>query len=303
MESVFITGASGCVGHYVVEQLEDNYQLYLLVRNPDNLLFDPLDKENIEIIHEDLDNISSQADILSKVDYCIHIATAWGGDHTKRINVERTHEMFNLLDENKIKRVIYFSTASILGRDTKVLPEAERYGTDYIRTKSLCYQKLPETDLYEKIVTVFPTLVFGGDDRHPRSHLTRGLPAFKKFAWLIGRIKIDMGFHFIHAEDIAKIVKHLMKKENPDKKYVMGNNAITFGDFTRKAARYFGYNIGWQIKISPSFIFKLLKLIRAEVSEWDRFCVEYKNFVYPVVNCPSLGIPSNYSKVEEVISD
>ncbi|MDE5120331.1 MAG: SDR family oxidoreductase, partial [Trichodesmium sp. St19_bin1] len=36
---IFITGASGCIGHYIVEFLIQNthHELYLLVRNPDKL--------------------------------------------------------------------------------------------------------------------------------------------------------------------------------------------------------------------------------------------------------------------------
>jgi len=42
-ESIFITGASGCVGHYVVDQLKKKYQLFLLVRNPEKLKYNPND--------------------------------------------------------------------------------------------------------------------------------------------------------------------------------------------------------------------------------------------------------------------
>jgi nucleoside-diphosphate-sugar epimerase len=302
-EKIFITGASGCVGHYLVEELRDNYQLYLLVRTPGKLKFDPERYENIEIIHDDLDNISRYGELLRNMDYCIHIATAWGGEGTERINVQRVHELFSLLSEDKVKRVIYFSTASILGRDMELLPEAEEFGTDYIRTKSLCFQRLPELKIYNKIVTVFPTLVFGGDSEHPFSHLTRSLPMLKKLSWLVGRININVQFHFIHAEDIAKIVSYLLTIENPQRKYVMGNPQISFGEFSRKAARYFGRKINWQLKFKPESIYKFLQLIRADISEWDHFCMEYRDFVYPVVNCSSLGLKSRYSTVEEVVSD
>lgn len=303
MKKVFITGASGCVGHYVVDNLADDYQLYLLVRNPDKLLFDPGEKDNIEIIKDDLDNIASHKELLEKVDYCIHIATAWGGEGTERINVHRAHQLFELLNGDRIKRIIYFSTASILGRDMGLLPEAEVYGTDYIKTKSKCFRTLPDCKNYDKIVTVFPTLVFGGDQEHPFSYLTRALPVLKRYAWLIGRIHLDIAFHFIHAEDIARIVRYIMETSEVEKKYVMGNKAVTFGEFTRRAARYFGYKIGWQLKLSPETLYRIGKLFRVDISDWDRFCVEYKNFTYPVVNCPKLGLPSRYSSIEEVISD
>jgi nucleoside-diphosphate-sugar epimerase len=303
MQSVFITGASGCVGHYVVDVLAEDYQLYLLVRNPDKLLFDPSKYRNINIIHDDLDNISRHRELLAGVDYCIHIATAWGGEDIERINVHRVHELFDLLNEEYIKRIIYFSTASILGREMELLPEAERYGTDYIKTKSRCFRGLSDCRLYDKIVTVFPTLVFGGDQKHPFSNVSKGLPLLKRLSWLTGRINLDVAFHFIHAGDIARIVRYLIKTPDVKKNYVLGNSAITFGEFTKKAAKYFGYKINWQFKLSPKVIYQLLKIIGARMSDWDRFCIEYNNFVYPVTNCRSLGLPDRYSSVEELIRD
>ncbi len=303
MESVFITGASGCVGHYVVENLAGDYRLYLLVRNPDKLLFNHRDYDNIEIIHDDLDNISQYKEILGKVDYCIHVATAWGGEGTERINVHRVHQLFDLLSNKHLKRIIYFSTASILGRNMELLPEAETCGTDYIKTKSKCFRNLPNCKNYDKIVTVFPTLVFGGDQKHPFSYLTQSLPNLKRYSWLLGRINLNIGFHFIHAEDISKIVRYLMETKEVEKKYVMGNDAITFGEFTKRTAHYFGYKIGWQIKLAPETVYRIGKAFRVDMSDWDRFCVEYKDFTYPAINCPSLGLPSRYSTVEEVLSD
>ncbi|MFN6198841.1 MAG: NAD-dependent epimerase/dehydratase family protein, partial [Dolichospermum sp.] len=39
---ILVTGASGCIGHYITEALiqNTNYELYLLVRNPDKLQID-----------------------------------------------------------------------------------------------------------------------------------------------------------------------------------------------------------------------------------------------------------------------
>ena len=82
--------------------------------------------------------------------------------------------------------MIYFSTASILNRDLQLLPEAMAYGTEYIQTKARCLAELESNPLAEKIVAVFPTLVFGcrvaPGDSHPTSYLTAGLK--EAFCWL-----------------------------------------------------------------------------------------------------------------------
>ena len=302
MDSIFITGASGCVGHYLVDQLSPDYHLYLLVRNPDRLKFNPSERKNITIIQGDLEYISEQTELLRKMDYCIHVATVWGGEQTERINVQRSHELFNLLNPEKVKRVIYFSTASIIDRNLRALKEAEEFGTKYIRTKYRCYNKLPESRIAERIVTVFPTLVFGGNEKHPYSHLTKALPIVKKYSWLLGRISIEARFHFIHAHDIAAIVRYLIEVPEVEANYVLGNEAITLGEFTRKVAKYFGYKIGWQLRLKPQTIYRLAKLFRAEISEWDKFCLKHCDFSYPVTNCHSLGIKTEYGSIEEILS-
>lgn len=303
LEKIFITGASGTVGHYLVDQLAPDYHLYLLVRNEKNLRFDPKTRENITVINASLDEIGEQAALLKTMDYCIHVATAWGGAGTERINVERSHQLFALLDPDRIKRVIYFSTASILGRDLQVLPEAEQWGTAYIKTKYKCFVKLPESTIADRIVTVFPTLVFGGDRTHPYSHLSRAIAIFRKYAWLLGRINLEARFHYIHAHDIAAIVRYLLEAAEVKDKYVLGNEAVTVGEFTQRVAKYFGHNCRWQLTLKPKTIYGLAKLLGVKISDWDRFCLNYFDFSYnEVVNGRTLGIATEYGSIEGILA-
>jgi nucleoside-diphosphate-sugar epimerase len=303
MPKVFMTGASGCVGSYLVDLLAPDYELYLLVRNPGKLKFDPGQRAGVHVIQGDMDAIGAQASVLAEMDYCIHVATAWGAEGTERVNVERVHEMFNLLNPAKVKRIIYFSTASILGRGNQLLPEAGEYGTDYIKTKYKCYTHLSECKLYDRIVTVFPTFVFGGDASHPFPHFGSDVKALRRISGLVGRMNVPIKFHFIHAQDIGKIVKFLMEQPEVGKNYVMGNEALTFGEFAKRLAHFFGHRVRWQLKITPQGVLKLAKVLRVKMDAWSRFCAEYGDFVYEVVNCKALGLESNYDTVEKVLED
>jgi nucleoside-diphosphate-sugar epimerase len=303
MPKVFMTGASGCVGSYLVDLLAPDYELYLLVRNPGKLKFDPAKRKNITVIQGDMDAIGEQASLLAEMDYCIHVATAWGGEGTERINVDRVHEMFNLLNPAKVKRIIYFSTASILGRGNQLLPEAGEFGTEYIRTKYTCYVHLRECKLYDRIVTVFPTFVFGGDENHPFPHFGADVAAIRRLSGLIGRLNVPIKFHFIHAQDIGKIVKYLMEQPKVGANYVMGNEPLTFGEFAKRLALFFGHRVRWQVKVSPQGVLKLAKILRVKMDAWSRFCAGYGDFVYETVNCRSLGMSSSYDTVEKVLED
>ncbi|HEX3044815.1 MAG TPA: NAD(P)-dependent oxidoreductase [Bacillota bacterium] len=303
MPKVFMTGASGCVGSYLVDLLAPDYELYLLVRNPGKLKFDPEKRKNITVIRGDMDSIGQQAQLLQEMDYCIHVATAWGGEGTERINVDRVEEMFNLLNPAKVKRIIYFSTASILGRGNQLLPEAGEFGTEYIRTKYICYVNLPKCKLYDRLVTVFPTFVFGGDKTHPFPHFGADVAALRRISWLIGRLNVPIKFHFIHAQDIGKIVKYLMEQPEVERNYVMGNEPLTFGEFAKRLAHFFGHPLRWQMKVSPQGVLKLAKILRVKMDAWSRFCAGYGDFVYEVVNCRLLGMKSDYDTVEKVLED
>ena len=62
-----------------------------------------------------MDDVGKFKDVFKTVDYLVHIATVWGYnlDDNLRINKTRTLEMLSYLDPKKVKRIIYFSTASI----------------------------------------------------------------------------------------------------------------------------------------------------------------------------------------------
>ncbi|XTZ12966.1 MAG: SDR family oxidoreductase, partial [cyanobacterium endosymbiont of Rhopalodia inflata] len=49
MKRIFLTGASGCIGHYMTEALiqETAHELFLLVRNPEKLQVDYKARPNI----------------------------------------------------------------------------------------------------------------------------------------------------------------------------------------------------------------------------------------------------------------
>ena len=303
MPAVFLTGATGCVGHYLIDALSPDYDLYLLVRDPARLRFDPAARGNIRVIRGDMERTQEQADVLKKVDFCIHAATSWGGKSAARVNIERAHALFSLAAQAGVKRTIYFSTASILGRGNRPLQEARRYGTDYIRTKYDCYADLSSIPRAERIITVFPTLIFGGDARHPYSHLSRSLPMLRRHAGWLGRLRSDLQFHFIHARDIARLVRRLLETDNPKREYVLGNQPLTLGQFTREAAGFFGHRINWQIPLPVKAAMVLAPLLGGEVSPWDRFQLEYGSFLYETINCPMFGLPDDLFTIRDILAD
>ncbi|BAU67114.1 NAD-dependent epimerase/dehydratase [Stanieria sp. NIES-3757] len=316
MKRIFITGASGCIGHYITERLiqETNHELFLLVRNPDKLKFDYQARSRIHILQGDLQEIEKYRDLLSnQINIAILIATAWGGaKESYDINVMKTLALLNMLNPEICKQVIYFSTASILDRNGQLLPEAEQYGTDYIRTKYQCFTKLSELEIAEKIISVFPTLVVGGNENKPVSHLSSGLPEVFRWIDLIRWLKADGSFHFIHAQDIATIVSYLVanpqvnlsqwQQKKGIKKLVLGNQPTTINEAIAEICHYLNKRIYGRIPLSIGLANLLIKVFKIQMDSWSKFSLEYRHFIYQnSVNPATFGLENYCSTIPDIL--
>ena len=144
-EIILITGASGCVGQYIANWLIENSssKLFLWVRDPKKITSINLKNPRVKVLVGDLRQPNKFKEEISKVNRVIHTATAWGDPkRAQEVNIIAVKDLLNLLNPSNIKQIIYFSTASVLDRNLKLLPEAFKYGTEYIQTKAQCFKEL-----------------------------------------------------------------------------------------------------------------------------------------------------------------
>jgi len=294
---LLITGASGCIGHYIVEALLNDtpHELFLLVRQPQKLQLNLEAYPQVHILQGSLSDIETFAALLATMDGAILVATAWGGNQDLYdINVRRNLQLMTLLDPERCQQVIYFSTASILDHQQRPLPEAETLGTGYIRTKYQCHQRLQELAIYPRITTLFPTLVFGGDKDKPYSHISAGLADVIKWMGLIRFFKADGSFHFIHARDIALVVRHLVDhptQPSSPRQYVLGNARLTANQAIEEACDYLGQRLYLRVPLSMWLADVFIRVFRVRMAAWDRFCLHYRHFSYDnAVNPASFGL-------------
>ena len=304
---IFITGASGCIGHYLVETLIENtnHELFLMMRNPAKLQVPVDQRDGIHVLQGDMREVAQFADLLKTMDTAILVATSWGDpQESYEINVEKTLEIMSLLDVDRCQQIIYFSTASILDRDNTPLKEAGEIGTDYVRTKYICHEKMQELAIAPKITTVFPTLVFGGSENKPYSHISGGLPEVAKYIGLIRFLSADGSLHYIHAKDIAEVVRHLV--DNPpgpeaSREIVIGNPATTANEIVEDISNYLGKKRYFSIPLSFALADVVIKVFNIRMAEWDRFCMAYRHFTYQDPVTPSsFGLTDNYPTIQDV---
>jgi nucleoside-diphosphate-sugar epimerase len=318
---ILITGASGCVGQHIAEQLlrDTDAQLLLWLRDPAKLSAVPADHPRITLLVGDLRDPEPHRAAIASATRIIHTATAWGDpERALQVNVVAVKAMLAATDPAVLEQVVYFSTASILNRDLELLPEAMDYGTEYIQTKAQCLERLEQHPLAERIVAVFPTLVFGGrvdgSGPFPTSYLTAGLKEGARWLWLAKWLRADASFHFIHAADIARVCVYLATnphQPNPEpgqgavRRLVLGQPAVTVNDTVKRLCRWrrswwppLGIDLqGWLIE-------GLIKLLRIEVNAWDRFSIRQRHFVHEPISPPErFGMVSHAPTLEAVFED
>lgn len=302
MRRILITGASGCIGHYVTEALaaDPGLELFLLVRDPQKVRLDPRWRSGVTVVPGDMREIARFADLLKTVHVAILAATAWGGPEADEINVTRTLELLHLLDPRVCGQVFYFSTASVLSRENRPLPEAGRYGTRYIRSKYELLRRLPQVPVAEAITVLSPTLVFGGDAEKPHSFLSSDLRPFVKWLNMARFLSIDGSFHFIHARDVAQVVRHLL--HHPElggslRTLVLGQEALTFDQAVEEICGALDKRIYFRIPIPASFLTGVAPLFQRHLAAgeaaWGAFCLRYRHFRHDhPVNPATFGLPS-----------
>ncbi|MEL7083986.1 MAG: NAD(P)-dependent oxidoreductase [Cyanobacteria bacterium P01_A01_bin.3] len=306
LRNIFITGASGCIGHYVIEALlsEPDLHLYLLIRNRGKLLLHWTDIQGgrVTLVDGDMLTIEKHEPLLKQMDMVIHLAAAWGGDDVARaVNVTKTLELFNLLDRDRCQKILYFSTASLLDRDNRPVEVASEAGTAYIRTKFEMLMRRGQIKLRDRTITIFPTLVFGGDEFHPYSHISSGLTDITRWIFLIRFFKAEGSFHFLHAFDIAQVTRHLLMSLVQTGDWVLGNPELHVNDCIEQISHYYDKPVYFRIPLPVRFARKVAPYFGARLSPWDDYCIEHRYFTHKVVNPSTFQVPTQFPDVNSIL--
>jgi nucleoside-diphosphate-sugar epimerase len=306
---ILITGASGCIGHYITERLiqNTNHELFLIVRNINKLGFDINARSGIHVLQADLREIDQFTELFKTINIAILAATSWGGKpEVYQVNVDSTLKILKSLDLETCEQVLYFSTASVLGRNNQPLKEAGEIGTDYIKSKYDClHQILQIFDSLPPLRILYPTLVFGGDQNKPVSHLSSGIPEVTKWLSLIRWFKAEGSFHFIHGADIATVVETLIHQPKTSKTVehlVLGNEAITLNEAIQEVCDFYQKRRYFQLNLSPWLINFFIVLFRVQMADWDRFCLDYRHFTYQnIINPGRLNQSGYYPTLTDIL--
>lgn len=304
---VFLSGASGCVGHYVLERLLEGggHALTLLLRDPGRLRADLANHPRVRILSGNLREPGGWESELADCEALVHLAAAWGGEkNAPAVNRDATRRLLSRLDPGVCRHVLCFSTASVLDAKGAPLPAAGALGTPYIRSK---YEALLEAErgpLADRTTLLFPTLVLGGDAQHPRSHFSKLIREIAKRAWLARFFTADGSFQFIHAADLATVVEHLLDRppRPGPQRVILGCAGVSADAALSALCRRLGYRRPLRIPISPPLAEGFIRLFRIRLAAWDRYCMQQRHFVYAGAVSPAdFGLPVHCGNLEEAL--
>ena len=314
-KNLLITGSNGCVGQYLIDWFLKNteFKLYLMVRDIKKLPISVRTNKRIKLLVCDIRQSIKFRKEINKVHFFIHTATAWGDPkRAYEVNITAFEDLLKMLNRNKLEKIIYFSTASILNKQTDLMRESLIYGTEYIQTKYECYERLKKSEFAKRTIVVFPTLVFGGTlknkSKYPISYLTQGLKEINKWLWLARFFKIESKFHFIHARDIAQIcglflVNQTYLKNYGFKKFVLGQNHMTVDEAVEVLLERNGIRRYFAFPLTKQIIRILLKVLPIQATAWDIYSIKKYNFNHePITNPETLGLKSYYGNLKSILN-
>lgn len=219
-KNIFITGATGFIGQNLISTLRLKNKVFALVRKKSLGKIKNFPEKGVQIVRGDLLDSNSYSDILDNIDYIFHLAALFKLDASKeelfQHNVLATENLFRCCLGKNIKKIIYFSTAYVLGRkEKKFMKEDEPYPEKFknwyewskAESEKIALSFYREYNL--PVIIVRPVIVYG-----PKSFY-----GFYKALSLIfgGSLKVlayNVKIHLVSVYDVVGAVVHLAELEN-----------------------------------------------------------------------------------------
>jgi dihydroflavonol-4-reductase len=245
---IFLTGATGFVGHHVAKALAaEGASLRLLVRKTSNLA-------NLEGIRGethigDLADPESLRPALAGCDALMHVAAdyrLWIRDPAAmyRANVDGTRELLRLAREAGVPRVVYTSSVAtmhfrtdglIINEDTPV-SLADMVG-HYKRSKFLAEQEaIKAAEAGQPVIILNPTTPIGPNDQKPTptgrifvDFLNRKFPAY-----------MDTGLNLVDVAEVARTHVAALTVGTPGRRYILGGENLTLKQILDKMSAITG---------------------------------------------------------------
>lgn len=245
---IFVTGATGFVGHHVARALaEQGADLRLLVRKTSNLA--NLEGIRGETYVGDLMQPESLRAGLAGCDAVMHVAADYrlwirDPDNMYRANVDGTRELLRLAREAGVRRVVYtssvatmhFFTNGIVSNEDTPVSIKDMVG-HYKRSKFLGEQEaIKAAQAGQQVMVLNPTTPIGPNDAKPTptgrifvDFLNRKFPAY-----------VDTGLNLVDVSEVARAHVLALTKGTAGRRYILGGENLTLKQILDKMSAITG---------------------------------------------------------------
>jgi len=234
MKKAYVTGATGCIGRNLIDQLLlDKWKVIIAHRKTSDL--SRLYGCDVTFKEVDLYDLESTIkSIPNKTNAIFHVAgntSYWKANKEiqRKDNVLVTHNLVKAAIEKKVKRFIFTSTGATDPWNATTKEEAELIDSSYIRTK-----RLAELEVYDGIkqgldaVIVKPIIVMGKYDYNSYQQIFEGIKSGKI------RRAFPGTFVFCHATDVANGHIQAYKHGRKGESYLFGGPHVTWVELFNK---------------------------------------------------------------------
>jgi dihydroflavonol-4-reductase len=245
---VFLTGATGFVGHHVAKALAaEGADLRFLIRKTSNLA--NLEGIRGETYIGDLAQPDALRPALDGCDAVVHVAAdyrLWIRDPEAmyRANVDGTRDLLKLAREADVKRFVYTSSVAtmhfrkdglIINEDTPV--SLKDMVGHYKRSKFLAEQQaIAAAEDGQQVIILNPTTPIGPNDRKPT-------PTGQIFIdFLKGKFPayMDTGLNIVDVAEVARTHVAALTKGQPGHRYILGGENLTLKQILDKMSAITG---------------------------------------------------------------
>jgi dihydroflavonol-4-reductase len=245
---VFVTGATGFVGHYVAKALaSEGVDLRLLVRKSSN----PANLEGIagETVVGDLAEPESLRSALAGCEAVVHVAADYRlwipkPEAMYRANVDGTRGLLRLAREAGVRRFVYTSSVATMHFGSDGIPTHEDVPVTladmvghYKRSKFLAEQEaMKAAQDGQQVMILNPTTPVGAGDRKPT-------PTGRIFVdFLNGKFPayVDTGLNLVDVTEVARAHVLALSKGAPGRRYILGGENLTLKQILDKMSAMTG---------------------------------------------------------------